>query len=170
MSSYQCMSVMRKILSVVLAALCAVSCGVFNEKTDPESAAKIEKAVKSHELTIDITQIYPFQGPAIQTAGEYTFKIHDGRADTHLPFLGESHGGSAYGTADAGININDCPVSITDDFSKASSGEYSMSFTARSGEEDIRVRITVWSNGRASITCSPVSRTQMNYSGDVVLK
>lgn len=160
---------MKKILSIVLAALCAVSCGVLNEKTDPEMAAGIEKAVKAHELTIDITQIFPSQGSMMHTANEYTFKLKDGRADTHLPFIGESHGGSAYGTADAGINIKDCPVKITEDFSKASSGEYSLSFIAKSGEDEVRVRITVWTNGRASITCLPASRTQMSYSGDVVL-
>lgn len=162
--------IMKKYVAIALAALFAVSCGVLNDKADPETAARIEKAVKSHELTIDITQIYPFQGPAMHTANEYTFKIHDGKADTHLPFIGESHGGSAYGTADAGINIKDCPVDITDDFSKASSGEYTLSFIAKSGEDDIRVRITVWNNGRASITCAPESRTQMNYTGDVVFK
>ncbi len=161
---------MKRYLLVVLVALCAVSCGVMNEKTDPEMAARIEKAVKSHELTIDITQILPSQGAMIHSANEYSFTLSKGKADTHLPFVGESHSGGGYGATDSGINFVNCPVEIADDFSNASSGEYAMSFVALSGEEEVRVRIIVWNNGRASITCSPVSRTQMSYSGQVVFK
>lgn len=160
---------MKKFFWVVLVALFAVSCGLMYGKTDPKTAAKVEKAVKAHTLTIDITQIFPSQGPVQTTAGEYSFKISGNKVDTHLPFIGESTGGSAFGTADVGINFENCQVEIKDDFKKASKGEWVLSFTAQSGDDDVRVRIIVWDNGSASISCNPVNKSPMSYKGELVL-
>lgn len=123
------------------------------------------KAIKNRDLTITIDYIIPTGMPSESTIDGYTLSIKDGKVKTHLPYRGTATSAIIYGVDEAGIVFDDCPIEIKEDTKKASKGEYTWSFSAKSGNENIDVTITLFDSGSASITCIPTNRSVITYSG-----
>ena len=163
---------MKKILAMVFAALLVVSCGSSYRMTRAEQealAADVAWSVDNMDLIIDITAIYPFQGPSIMSSREYSMVIHDGVVRTRLPFLGESRTAVIYGVDDASIVLEDEPYTdLTVDRSRVEKkGQYEIYFQARRRQTIYHFSISVFENGGADIRVTSPSRTPMHYSGEL---
>jgi len=93
-------------------------------------------------------------------------KVADGKVSGRLPYQGKGNMTSAYGVeGDNALVFDDCPIEIKVDDSKASKGRYLLSFEARSGSSNCKVRVMIWTNRTVKVTCIPYDRSQMTYDG-----
>ena len=163
---------MKKILAMVFAALLLVSCGSSFRMTRAEQealAADVAWSVDNMDLIIDITTIYPFQGPSIMSSREYSLVIHDGLVRTRLPFIGESRSAVIYGVDDTSIVLEDEPYTdLSVDRSRVEKkGQYEIYFQARRRQTIYHFSISVFENGGADIRVTTPSRTPMHYTGEL---
>ncbi len=163
---------MKKILAFMFAAVVLVSCGSAYRMTQAERealAADVAWSVDNQDMIIDITAIYPFRGPMIMTAREYSIIIHDGIIRTRLPFFGESRTSVIYGVDDSSIVLEDAPMEdfIVDRSRAERKGQYDIYFQARRKQTIYHFSISVFDNGSADIRVTSPSKTPMHYTGEL---
>jgi hypothetical protein len=163
---------MKKILAFMFAAVVLVSCGSASRMTQAERealAADVAWSVDNQDMIIDITAIYPFRGPMIMTAREYSIIIHDGIIRTRLPFFGESRTSVIYGVDDSSIVLEDAPMEdfIVDRSRAERKGQYDIYFQARRKQTIYHFSISVFDNGSADIRVTSPSKTPMHYTGEL---
>lgn len=163
---------MKKILAFVFAAVVLVSCASAYRMTQAEReelAADVAWSVDNQDMIIDITAIYPFRGPMIMTAREYSIVIHDGIIRTRLPFFGESRTSVIYGVDDSSIVLEDAPMEsfIVDRSRVERKGQYDIYFQARRKQTIYNFSISVFENGSADIRVTSTNKTPMHYTGEL---
>ena len=163
---------MKKIVVMVFAAILLVSCGSAYRLSRAEQealAADVAWSVDNMDLIIDITTIYPFQGPSIQSAREYSLMIHDGVVRTRLPFFGESRVSVVYGVDESSIVLEDEPYTdLSIDRSRVErKGQYELYFQARRRQTIYHFSISIFDTGAADIRVTSPGKTPMHYTGEL---
>ena len=163
---------MKKILAFVFAAVLLASCGSAYRMTQAERealAADVAWSVDNQDMIIDITAIYPFRGPMIHTAREYSIVMHDGVIRTRLPFFGESRTSVVYGVDESSIVLEDEPVEeLVIDRSKVErKGEYQIYFQARRRQTTHYFTLSIFDNGSCDIRVTTPGKTPMHYTGEL---
>ncbi|MBR1576667.1 MAG: DUF4251 domain-containing protein [Bacteroidales bacterium] len=163
---------MKKILAFVFAAVICASCGPSYRMTQAERealAADVEWSVDNQDMIIDITAIYPFRGPVIQSSREYSLVIHDGVVRTRLPFFGESRMSVVYGVDDSSIVLEDAPLEeLYIDRSRVQrKGEYGIYFQGRRRQATYHFSLSVFENGSVDIRVTTPGKTPMHYTGEL---
>lgn len=156
---------MKHLNSLAMAAAALIVCAAAAGKTPDKENETAKKAMETRCATIEVKYLYPLKGPSIPTSDGYTISLKDGRLNGHLPFIGESHSAAGYGSNDAGFTFEDCPVTIS---GKVSKHRHEWKFDAVSGNENVKVTVTVWDNGNADIMIIPAGRSIMRYSGELI--
>lgn len=155
-------------LSCILLSSCSIFAGMSQEEKDA-LAANVQNAIAEQNFKIDVSVIQPFSGPVIHTQGEYSLEVKDGKANSYLPFFGESHNAS-YGGTESGIKFKDYPVELAIQNVGTRKGETIIAFNAKSFNDVWRVVVQIWDNGKASISCTTREKTPMTFTGDLVFK
>ena len=150
-------------LAAVLSAGCGVS-GALAE-ADKETQELVEADIQNHEIYINIDTIHPLKGSPIHTADGYYIQVKDGKANSYLPFFGESYVATFGGTDGPEITYKDCPVDVEE--SVNSKGKHTWTFTGKAGDGEVTTRIEFFTSGSATVTCSSSRRTAMTYLGTV---
>ncbi len=148
----------------IFISLILVLSATLAKADDGNKSANI-KAIKAHDVTITIDAIIPRGMPSDTSIDGYTLSVKGGKVNCDLPYRGEATSAMIYGVDEMGIVFKDCPVKITDDYSKADKGEYRWRFSARSGSSNVDVFITLFDSGSATISCIPDNRSPIDYSG-----
>ena len=135
------------------------------KKVDPQVEAAVINAVKTGTFGVEMTRARTSDG-AFSNATGYRIKVVDGKISGRLPYYGRGNMTSAYGVeGDNAIVFDESPIEMKIDDSKASKGRYLLSFEAKSGSSNCKVRITIWTNRNVKVTCFPYDRSQMDYDG-----
>ena len=163
---------MKKIFALLFAAILLASCGSAYRMTQAERealAADVAWSVDNQDMIIDITAIYPFRGPMIHTAREYSIVMHDGVIRTRLPFFGGSRTSVVYGVDDSSIVLEDAPVEelFIDRSRVERKGEYEIFFQARRRQTTHYFSITIFDNGSCDIRVTSTGKTPMHYTGEL---
>ena len=163
---------MKKMLLCLAAALALVSCGTSSHMSQAQKEALAQDvawSVDHQDMIIDITTIYPYQGPAKMSAREYSIVLHDGHIRTRLPFFGESRSSVIYGVDESSIVLEDDPIEgLVIDRSKVKrKGEYKLLFSARRRQTPYYFTLTVYDNGAADIMVNTPNKTPMHYAGEL---
>jgi hypothetical protein len=158
---------MKRILLLLFAASAFLgSCGV-PRITPEEQHALVDQAVKTLDMTIDITEVY--RGHNVNK--EYSITMDGKHITTRLPFYGQTrYGGLSELSGNVSIHLENAEVfNVHLDQSKlASKGQYLLSFQARNDAQTLYTfNITLFDNGQADILVSTTNKTSMRYLGEM---
>lgn len=163
--------IMKKLLLFSAVALILSSCGIASNTRSAEdalTAQKVKNAVNSSVIQIDILQTRSQSGfNTNPNRGEYFIEIADGKLTSYLPFFGTSNMGGVFNGDNLALNVQDEPINLITDRTSAMKGKYTLSFKVKDRGNTWNISITLWDNGRASITANITGRSIMNYEGEM---
>lgn len=152
------MNTVKKIASSVLALFVAILSFAKDGNSD------VTKLIESGNYSIVVDKIFPSGAPMISSTDGYKLTLSDGKVNAQLPYFGEAHTSIVPGVDEPSISFEDCEVSLK---AVKGSGDWNWKFSAKSGNENVDVVITIWKNGSAEIACTPANRTFISYRGEV---
>lgn len=107
--------------------------------------------------------MHPMGRGPITVTSDFSLAIEGDSVVSHLPYFGR-----AYNVPYGGGNAFDFTTRHTDyTLGYGEKGEATITFTAKTREDVYRYRITIFSNGRATINVSAQERQPISYDGEV---
>lgn len=147
-----------------MAVAIPVSAQSKKEKKE-EIAEKVKKAIDSSNYKIQADQMNPMGGRTRTITPDYSVEIRNDSVFSYLPYFGRAYT-LPYGGGN-GLIFNAPLIEYKAEYHKK--GKAEIEFTTRSEEDRFTYRITIFSNGSASISVNSTNRQPISYQGRLVL-
>lgn len=153
------------LMTFIFAGLCTLSAQSKKEKKEEVEKA-VKELVESENYKIIVNTAYPRRGRMIPLTSLYSVEVRNDSVFSQLPYFGR-----AYSIPYGGGNGLMFEAPITRYLMKTNKrGAAKVDFSARSREDYFKYRITVYSNGSASIDVTMQNRESISFSGEVEVK
>lgn len=155
---------MKKILTLIAAAVLLVSCGALRE-TPEEKAQHIQdvrEAVLSGRYSIDVTTMIPLRGTT-KHVSNYSLTVKDGRLYSYLPYIGAArmlpYGGGK------GLNFEEDIAGYQ--LVQTAPDHWTVYIEVQNEEDTYLYTLSIFDNGSTHIDVRSRNRDAISYNGEV---
>ena len=150
-------------LFAILAVLAITGCAAM--RLTPEQKARqkqiVEENIAGQHYTIDINQMIPMRGPA-RMVNDFSLSVEGNRLISYLPYFGVAYN-VPYGGG-SGLNFE---ADIDEYFDQPLGDRHEITIVVRHEQDILLYNLTVFENGRASLTVRSRNREQISYNGEM---
>jgi len=150
-------------LFAILAVLAITGCAAM--RLTPEQKARqkqiVEENIGNQHYTIDINQMIPMRGPA-RMVNDFSLSVEGNRLISYLPYFGVAYN-VPYGGG-SGLNFE---ADIDEYFDQPLGDRHEIAIVVRHEQDILLYNLTVFENGRASLTVRSRNREQISYNGEM---
>ena len=149
--------------AVLFLSLIMTECSASKSLTKDEStdAAELRKAIENRAFFVEVDKALPMGGSMRVLTSSYSLTVSGDSVKSHLPFFGRAYN-VPYGGGD-GLNFESTVTEYQVSFDRK--GKASIEFKTKSKEDQLEYRISIFTNGSASIDVTSVNRQPISFSG-----
>ena len=152
------------ILLVVLMITSACSSSKLSDEEKKAKEYRIALQVRNRDYTIETSRAIPMRGGSINLSYGYDLKISKDSVYAYLPYYGVVQ--SAPMGSDGGIRF---ATLMTDYNITPTKDGWNVRFRIDSREQKHDFMLSIFKNGRSSITVTPLQRDRITYWGEMKL-
>ncbi len=152
--------------ALAAAALLLSGCGILGKASPEEearTAALVEQRLDARSFRVDIESMSPMRGPRRMLTTPYSVTVHEGKVDSHLPYMGEAYN-VPYGGGKV-LTFKDDIEQYIEDYSRPD--RRIINFTTDNDEDYILYHFEIFPNGKATLRVSSHNRQAIDYMGTV---
>lgn len=131
----------------------------------PEQQARqkqiVEENILNQHFTIEINQMIPMRGPA-RMVQDYSLTVKDNHLVSYLPYFGVAYS-VPYGGG-SGLNFE---ADIDEYFDQPFGDRHEIAIVVRHEQDVFLYNLTIFENGRASLTVRSRNREQISFNGEM---
>ena len=150
--------------ALAAAALLLSGCGIL-ERMSPEeearTAALVEQRLDARSFRVDIESMSPMRGPRRMLTTPYSVTVHEGKVDSHLPYMGEAYN-VPYGGGKV-LTFKDDIEQYIEDYSRPD--RRIINFTTDNDEDNLTYRLTIFEDGQATVQVHCTNRDDISFRG-----